>query len=609
MRNILYITILLLIVHSTFAQVNYYVDNSLGSDSPGYGLGSGIDAWKTIEYAVNNILDPASDSIVINISADIYDLNNNQIDINRDFKNLTLLGQGTDATIIEAASDTSLSNSRVIQIYAGNKVLIKNLTVRYGNIFWPNRDGGGILNNGGDLTINYCKVAENIGGDSLGVGGGICNNNGTLVIRNSTITNNIGSVKGQGGGVGSINGVLSVSNSTVCYNTARLTAGGIFVASDGADAFFQMENTTIYGNHANLSYGGCRITIFGSSSPYNVTSNINSCTIFNNSAYNVYGGFGLTIPSSCSIRNTIVAGNFAYNEGSIPNQSNVTGSIDTAIYIITSGGYNIFQTISSNITLSGDTNNGIGLDPKLDILADNNTSNGTQTCATSLGSPAIDAIPGGNGAPLFDQRGAVRNGDYDIGAYEYWPDNALPVQLVSFSAKLINNEVLLNWETATEVNNFGFEIQRKTSGSWQSIAFVNGKGNSNSPVFYSYIDKNLIDGTLFLYRLKQIDNDGKYQYLEIQQVKFTPSKFVVLQNYPNPFNPVTRIEYQLPAESDVILKVYNILGSEIMSLRGGEQKAGIHEFVLNLEKFPSGTYIYKIFADDFVQTKKMLLIK
>ena len=110
-----------------------------------------------------------------------------------------------------------------------------------------------------------------------------------------------------------------------------------------------------------------------------------------------------------NIKNSIVAGN---------TPSNLTGS--TASISITSGGYNIIQTVS-NVTIEGDTTNGIGKDPGLSALADNNSTNGTQTCAILPGSPAIDAIPGGNGAPSKDQRGYQRFWNYDIGAYEYTP--------------------------------------------------------------------------------------------------------------------------------------------------------------------------------------------
>jgi hypothetical protein len=188
-------------------------------------------------------------------------------------------------------------------------------------------------------------------------------------------------------------------------------------------------------------------------------------------------------------------------------------------------------------------------------------------------------------------------------------DIPLPVELVSFSAAYKNSGIVLNWKTATEINNYGFEIERKVSKTWEKISFINGEGNSNSPKEYSYVDINPIGGSKFQYRLKQIDNDGQFEYSDIVEVEFVPNKFELYQNYPNPFNPSTKIRYQLPTESKVVIKIYNILGSEVMELVNEQKAAGIYEVQFNAESLASGTYIYKISADNFVQTKKMILLK
>ena len=111
------------------------------------------------------------------------------------------------------------------------------------------------------------------------------------------------------------------------------------------------------------------------------------------------------------------------------------------------------------------------------------------------------------------------------------------------------------------------------------------------------------------YRLKQVDNDGQFEYSDIVEVGFVPNKFELYQNYPNPFNPETKIRYQLPNESKVVIKIYNILGSEVMELVNDKKEAGVYEAEFNASNLSSGTYIYKISADDFVQTKKMILLK
>ncbi|MCC6255841.1 MAG: T9SS type A sorting domain-containing protein, partial [Ignavibacteriaceae bacterium] len=144
---------------------------------------------------------------------------------------------------------------------------------------------------------------------------------------------------------------------------------------------------------------------------------------------------------------------------------------------------------------------------------------------------------------------------------------------------------------------------------WEKIGFVNGNGNSNSPKDYLFVDKNFIGGSKFNYRLKQIDNDGQFEYSEMVEVQVVPNKFELYQNYPNPFNPSTKIRYQLPNESKVVIKIYNILGSEVMELVNSKKEAGVYEAEFNAASLSSGTYIYKISADNFVQTKKMILLK
>ena len=124
-------------------------------------------------------------------------------------------------------------------------------------------------------------------------------------------------------------------------------------------------------------------------------------------------------------------------------------------------------------------------------------------------------------------------------------NQALPVELTIFSASVSEESVELKWETATEINNYGFEVQRKyKNNSWEKIGFVSGNGNSNSPKFYSFSDKSLTENGTLNYRLKQIDIDGKYEYSDIVEVNFAnPLKFKLNQNYPNPFNPTTTIIY------------------------------------------------------------------
>lgn len=189
----------------------------------------------------------------------------------------------------------------------------------------------------------------------------------------------------------------------------------------------------------------------------------------------------------------------------------------------------------------------------------------------------------------------------------YW---ALPVELSLFTAEIKDKSVLLRWTTVTEVNNYGFELERKSGeNEWKKITFIEGHGNSNSPKEYFFTDKNLVDGNKFQYRLKQIDNDGKFEYSDVVEIKIVPAEFALYQNHPNPFNPTTKIRYQLPKESKVSIKIYDILGSEIKELINEQKEPGIYEVEFKADNLSSGTYIYRIVAGQFIQSKKIMLLK
>ncbi len=208
-------------------------------------------------------------------------------------------------------------------------------------------------------------------------------------------------------------------------------------------------------------------------------------------------------------------------------------------------------------------------------------------------------------------------GKLDINAAS--SESGLPVELTSFSATTIGSLIKLSWSTSTEINNYGFEVERKlnvknqTSDEWTKIGFVEGNGNSNSTKNYSFDDRNL-SADKYLYRLKQIDNDGQYEYSEIIEVDLgLPTKYGLSQNYPNPFNPSTRISWQSPISSHQTLKVYDMLGNEVATIVDDYREAGRYEIefkssVDNLQ-LASGIYFYKITAGSFVDIKKMILIK
>ena len=194
----------------------------------------------------------------------------------------------------------------------------------------------------------------------------------------------------------------------------------------------------------------------------------------------------------------------------------------------------------------------------------------------------------------------------------------VPVEFTSFTAKLNDDQVVLNWQTATETNNLGFEVHRKIINEeneleWIAIGYKEGAGTTTEPQEYSYYDdiENL-SATSFVYRLKQVDYDGSYEFSEeisVENSTMPPLGFNLSQNYPNPFNPTTSIQYAVSSRQFVSLKVCDILGNEIATLVNEERVPGTYEVEWNATDVPSGIYFYQLKTGSFIQTKKMLLLK
>jgi agmatine deiminase len=199
------------------------------------------------------------------------------------------------------------------------------------------------------------------------------------------------------------------------------------------------------------------------------------------------------------------------------------------------------------------------------------------------------------------------------GFYKFYVDDVVPVELISFYTNPDGNNITLNWVTASEINNHGFEVLRSVkTDNWETIGFVDGYGTSSESRFYTFTDINLSSG-VYKYRLKQIDFDGSFNYSGVIDTEILPMGFVVQQNYPNPFNASTVIEFSLPENSSVNLKIFNTLGETIREADYGFMQPGNHKLNLNFVDLPSGTYFYQITASDLKQSystvRKMLLLK
>ncbi|RJP67027.1 MAG: T9SS C-terminal target domain-containing protein [Ignavibacteriales bacterium] len=213
------------------------------------------------------------------------------------------------------------------------------------------------------------------------------------------------------------------------------------------------------------------------------------------------------------------------------------------------------------------------------------------------------------------------------------PDEIMPVELVYFYANPEGSIINLFWGTATEVNNYGYDIERADDNySFAVIGFMPGHGNSFSPKDYFFADTSITTNGIYRYRLKQIDTDGVFEFTDtidvtINSVDVTTEKILIpgyklFQNYPNPFNPSTKISFEISVTSQVQLKIFDALGREIVTLLNSELQPGHYEYSFSTQNIPdvarpnsisSGTYFYSISIDDgkkkFIETKKMTIIK
>lgn len=186
----------------------------------------------------------------------------------------------------------------------------------------------------------------------------------------------------------------------------------------------------------------------------------------------------------------------------------------------------------------------------------------------------------------------------------------VPVELTSFTANASQSSVVLVWETATEVNNYGFEIERSFDNTnFSTLGFVKGKGSTTEKQIYSFTDQTSLTGKTY-YRLRQVDFDGRFEYSEVISVENTiPESFSLNQNFPNPFNPSTRIQFSIPQETQVELAIYDATGKLVENLVSEVKAAGYHEVIWNATNNASGIYFAQIKAGKFIKNIKMTLMK
>ena len=294
--------------------------------------------------------------------------------------------------------------------------------------------------------------------------------------------------------------------------------------------------------------------------------------------------------SGTLILNTPGNGNWVFDTGANVTAivtSNGTPSVTASVTSITPAAITIQITVNMTNKVETLTIGGIGVQ-----AVDGNIT--ALVSITSSGTAGINGLPSNLIYLSLD------------------PSTPLPVELTSFTASVSGNSVNLNWNTSTEVKNFGFDVERSITGkNWTKIDFVKGAGTSNSPKDYTYTDKSLNTGN-YSYRLKQIDTDGGYTYSKIVEVRIGSlvNGYSLNQNYPNPFNPTTSINFVFANNTNASLKVYNSIGQEVATLFQGIAEGGRqYDLSFNASKLTSGVYFYKLEGNGKSEVKKMLLMK
>ena len=208
----------------------------------------------------------------------------------------------------------------------------------------------------------------------------------------------------------------------------------------------------------------------------------------------------------------------------------------------------------------------------------------------------------------------------------------LPVEMAEMTVQAAKNTATISWSTASETENFGFEIERRQVPSdsspartpqaggqftihdlpqWSSVGFVPGFGTSSSPKDYSFIDEQVSPGR-YAYRIKQIDHSGAFTYTASVEVEIglAPKEFTLSQNYPNPFNPTTTIEFTLPEDGRVVMKLYDVTGRELMTFLDEEKTAGYyHQMTIDASRFGSGSYFLRLEFGGQQLSRRIMLVK
>ncbi|MEO8664332.1 MAG: FG-GAP-like repeat-containing protein [Ignavibacteria bacterium] len=441
-------------------------------------------------------------------------------------------------------------------------------------------------------------------------------------------------VKGDFNGDGSIDLAVTRGNTFVDFNPALNT-----LINDGAGHYTTLINYDIifYGGSAADFDNDGDLDMIGFSDHARILWNDNCASV----SAEIQGPAGLT-PGTVSMytnanpgtwelhnfspANAFISGS-SFNDTIFINSGTNYGSFLLGLMVPDSCGGKILTTKYVNIStcsISGPENTPlnsnltytVGYNPNARWVLRNYGGD-----AFIIGSNDNDTVVVNSGtiyAQYFELTYIDTNVTENCTVYVYLQEGPLPVELTSFTSNVNGMNVSLKWTTASEINNSGFDIERSNiidhpeqhQTGWSKVGYLIGKGTIFTSSDYEFTDRNLTSGK-YKYRLKQIDFNGNYEYYDLsgEVVIGVPEKYFLSQNYPNPFNPVTNLEFGISDLGFVSLKIFDMAGREITELIGKNMEAGYYKVNFDGSNLSSGIYFYRLQSVDFIETKKMMLLK
>jgi formylmethanofuran dehydrogenase subunit C len=501
---------------------------------------------------------------------------------------------------------------------------------------------GKIRMTGSTRTISGASLTNlelsNAGGYSLSgspsIAGTLTLTNGTLTLGSNTITYSGGSIVRTSGNISASSATLSFTNTSPLTIPASTFSGNIANLTMNASGGVTLSSAATITGTLNMQNGilnmGANTLTVGTS-----TSNLGSITrtggavrgaikrwfaasTTTNSLFPLDNGSSSYVEAKISFTGapssggTLTASYTSSGAGSLPGGFISAGALWPGVNFINLSPQ--FWTIATGDGLTGGTYS-IDLTANgMNISATNWLYTGIVKRATGGGNTWAwnvsnhSSTTNASATPTLHGTGFTSFSDFAVAGNT---DNLLPVELSSFTASVERQNVMLYWSTVQEVNNRGFDIERKSSDNvWKKAGYVQGSGTTTQTQNYSFSDRGLSAGH-YNYRLKQIDYNGNYEYHELsgEVIIGIPTKYSLAQNYPNPFNPVTRINFELPVTNYVSLKVYDMQGREIAQLVNDVKDAGYYSVQFDAKNLSSGTYFYKLNTDKFSDVKKMVVLK